>query len=218
MQEFTYGPWVAGVGSREVPESILEIMIRLGRTYTDLGFQMSSGDAWDSDRAFLYGAKQSRRYSEVGARVYLNKDGVNRRYVEENPFYIDASKFDSTTQATARSMACYARDGFGGLNEFGIQLHTRNVYQIHGESLTDTISAIWFYAEPDGRNKVSGGTNTAFQLAKIAKVPLIENLYYADTVERALKWLDENEQPYPYDDIHWHEIHKPNDPRLSEFD
>lgn len=210
--------YVAGVGSRTVPEWALELMIRIGRTYTDLGYQMSSGDAWDADRAFLYGAAQSKRYQEIGARVFLNKDGTNGRWIKDNPFYYDASKFDETLQATARSMACEARGGFYGLNDFTIGLHSRNVHQIHGESLCATVAAIYFYAVPVGKTKVSGGTNTAYQLAKMAGIPIIKNLYYKETVDEIEAWLAEHELDYEYIEIDWHQIHKYDDPRLLEFE
>lgn len=209
---------VAGVGSRTVPEWALELMIRLGRTYTDLGYQMSSGDAWDSDRAFLYGAAQSRRYQEIGARVFLAKDGANGRWIKDNPFYYDGSTVDVTTLATATSMAAIARGGFYGLNPHGVALHTRNVFQIHGLSLDELVCAIYFYAEPDGRTKVAGGTNTALQLCKTANVPIIKNLYYQEVVDEITEWLNTHELDYPYIDIDWHQIHKPNDPRLKEFE
>ncbi|WDS62166.1 hypothetical protein [Pseudomonas phage D6] len=210
--------YVAGVGSRTVPEWALELMIRLGRTYTDLGYQMSSGDAWDSDRAFLYGAAQSKRYQEIGARVYLHKDGANGRWVKDNPFYYDASLFDSTTTATALSMAAIARGGFYGLSPGGVLLHTRNVYQIHGADLVSLVSAMYYYAKPKGTTKCEGGTNTALQLAKEANVPIIKNLYEASVVEEIEAWLTEHELDYPYIDIDWHQIHKPDDPRLKEFE
>jgi hypothetical protein len=209
---------VAGVGSRTVPEWALELMIRLGRTYTDLGYQMSSGDAWDSDRAFLYGAAQSHRYQEIGARVFIAKDGTNGRWIKDNPFYTDGSNIDPSIATTARSMAMLARGGFYGLNEFGVTLHTRNVYQIHGTGLDELVCAIYFYAEPDGKTKVKGGTNTAVQLCKTAGVPIIKNLYYQDTVDEITEWLNTHELDYPYCDIDWHQIHKPNDPRLKEFE
>lgn len=209
---------VAGVGSRDVPEWALEIMIRLGRTYTDLGYQWSSGDAYGSDRAFLYGASQSKRYQEIGARVFLHKDGTNGTWVKDRPFYYDASKFDLVTQSTARGMALHARGSFYGLFESGIQKHTRNVYQIHGESLGETVCAIYFYAEPKGKNAVSGGTNTAYQLARTAGVPLIVNLYTKEGCEIAEAWLLVHETEEPYCNIDWHQIHDPKDPRLTEFE
>lgn len=210
--------WIAGVGTRTAPEWALELMIRIGRTYTDMGYQMSSGDAWDSDRAFLYGAAQSNRYQEIGARVFLGKDGANGRWVADNPFYIDATLFDTVTNTTAKSMACQARGGFYGLNEYTTGLHVRNVYQIYGESLVDIVSGIYLYAEPNGKNKVCGGTNTALQLAKTAGVPIIKNLYYQSVVDEIELWLAENELPYDYIDTDWTQIHKPSDPRLKEFE
>lgn len=209
---------VAGVGSRTVPEWALELMIRLGRTYTDLGYQMSSGDAWDSDRAFLYGAAQSNRYQEIGARVFLHKDGANGRWVKDNPFYYDASLADPDVVGTATSLALMARGSFYGLGQDGIQLHVRNVYQIHGIDLTELVSAIYFYAEPKGTTRVAGGTNTALQLAMKAEVPIIKNLYHQSVVDEIEAWLAIHELDYPYIDIDWHQIHKPTDPRLLEFE
>lgn len=193
-------------------------MIRIGRTYTDLGYQMSSGDAWDSDRAFLYGAAQSKRYHEVGARVFLAKDGDNGRWVKDNPFYYDAELADPDSASMARSMAFNARGSFYNLGEKGIKLHIRNVYQIHGIDLTELVCAIYLYAEPNGKSKVHGGTNTALQIAKAAEVPIIKNLYFQSTVDEIEAWLAEHEQDYPYIDIDWTQIHRPDDPRLQEFE
>lgn len=212
---------VAGVGSRTVPESTLEIMIRLGRTYTDLGWMWSSGDAYDSDRAFLYGAEQSDRYLEVGAQVFLHKDGANKRWVAQKPFYYDASTFDADVSTLARTLACQARGGFYGLFESGIALHTRNVYQIHSADLQTTVKAIWYYAQPEGRReseKVKGGTNTAVRLCVDAGVPLRKNLYYADVIDEALAWLAEHESDKPYLEIDWTQIHDPRDPRILDFE
>lgn len=212
---------VAGVGSRTVPEEILELMIRLGRTYTDYGWMWSSGDAYDSDRAFLYGAELSDRYQEVGAQVFLHKDGANNRWVARQPFYYDASTFPADVSTQARTMACQARGGFHGLYESGIALHTRNVYQIHSADLTHTVEALWYYAQPIGKReneKVKGGTNTAVQLAKEAGVPLRNNLFFDDIVAEAKKFLAQYESDKPYPEIDWKRIHDPRDPRILDFE
>jgi hypothetical protein len=212
---------VAGVGSRTVPEWALELMIRLGRTLTDLGYQLSSGDAYDSDRAFLYGAVQSKRYSEVGARVYLHKNGCNDRWVKDWPNYYDASTFDPITLTTAKSMACLARGSFYGLYPNGIMLHTRNVFQIWGEGIDSLVCALFYYAVPKGKREreyVEGGTNTALRLSVDANVPVRMNLYFADVVKDVEEWLTEHESDDPYLEIDWHQIHDPNDPRLKEIE
>ncbi|MOA55475.1 hypothetical protein D3C78_1792730 [compost metagenome] len=65
---------------------------------------------------------------------------------------------------------------------------------------------------------VNGGTNTAVQLSVSAGVPIRKNLYFQDDVEWVENWLKEHELDYPYEEINWHEIHHPNDPRLFEFE
>lgn len=189
----------------------------IGRSLTDLGISVSSGDAYDSDRAGWYGAIQSPRYDEVGARIYLTGNSrKTKERIANNKFFIQAEDF-TETWTTAESMACLARGGFGGLNEFGRALHTRNVYQIHGHDLNTLVEAIIYYAVPVGKReneKVDGGTNTALRLAVDANVPIRKNLYFQDDYEWCEKWLKENDKGYPYREVDWHEIHHPDDPRL----
>lgn len=209
--------FVAIVGSRTAPEVVLEYMIRLGRTYTDMGIGISSGDAFDCDRAGWYGARQSRRFSEVLPRIFINKSHRNGIPIRQLPEFIDARELvEYRDMATA--MALDARGSFYGLNDHGRDLHIRNVYQIHDGDLMNRVTACIFWAEPDGPNKVKGGTNTAFQIAKKGGVPLIVNLYYQEGIEWAKAFLAENEQDYPYDEIDWKQIHKWDDPRLTDFE
>jgi hypothetical protein len=194
-------------------------MIRLGRTKTDLGYAWSSGDAYGSDRAFWYGAKQSERYNEIGARIYLAEDGNNRRRVKDMPFFYDALAFEDT-YSTARALASLARGGWGGLGEWGIRQHTRNAFQIHGHTLQELVKELWYYAEPIGKReneRVHGGTNTAVRLAVDAGVPVRVNLYFEDSIRLLDDWLKANESDEPYEEIDWRQIHDPRDPRLTEF-
>ncbi|BEG72491.1 hypothetical protein RVBP21_1190 [Pseudomonas phage BRkr] len=212
---------MAIVGSRNVPEWILEVMIRLGRTLTDYGWAISSGDAYDSDRAGWYGAKQSRKYGEVGARIYL-ASGTGRSFyrIRDNAFFMDASQF-TDTWATAESMAACARGSFGGLNDYGKALHTRNVFQIHGHTLDELVTGIFYYAVPKGKREnevVNGGTNTAVRLSVNAGVPIRKNLYYDDDLKWVIKFLDKYELDYPYEPIDWTAIHHPQDPRILDFE
>lgn len=208
--------FVAIVGSRDVPLDELELMIRIGRTYTDHGIADSSGDAFGSDRAGWWGAKQSRRYDTVGSRIYLTDSWKNRKRAEEHGFII-AEDFPEKWDL-AKSMAFEARNGFGGLNDYGIGLHTRNVYQIHGHNLDETVGAIIFYAEPSKRgDTVSGGTNTAYQLAKKAGVKTIVNLATQEGLHWARDFLKGHELAYPYVEIDWRQILKPDDPRLEHL-
>ncbi|ARV76951.1 hypothetical protein PHABIO_320 [Pseudomonas phage Phabio] len=209
--------WVAIVGSRNTPEPILELMIRLGRTYTDMGIGDSSGDAFDSDRAGWYGAKQSKEFDITGCRIFLNKGFRNGQSISNFPGFID-TRYNCPKKDMAEAMALKARGTFAGLNAWGIELHTRNVYQIFGLNLDEPVEACIFYAEPKRNDTVSGGTNTAYQLAKEGKIPVIKNLYLEEDREWAKQFLAENERDYPYVEINWYEIHKPDDPRLQDFE
>lgn len=209
--------FAAIVGSRQTPEIILEYMIRLGRTLTDQGYAISSGDAYDADRAGWYGAIQSKRFQEIGCRIFVNKSYRNGYPINSFTGFIDSRKFDDV-RPMAEAIALQARGTFAGLNKWGIELHTRNVYQILGTSLEDRVEICILYAPTVGKDKVSGGTNTAFQIAKTTGVPCIINLYVQEDLEWAKSYLADYEQDYPYIDIDWHEIHKPDDPRLKDFE
>lgn len=211
--------YVAIVGSREVPLDELELMIRLGRTATDMGLADSSGDAFGSDRAGWWGARQSRAYSEVGARIYLTDSFKNRRRANEEPFFIIAEDFPECWDM-AKSMAFQARGNFNGLNDYGVGLHTRNVYQIHGHGLDETVKLLIYYATPKGdpaNEFVSGGTNTALRLGVMANVPVRVNLATEKGLEWAETFLSKYEEDYPYVAIDWRQILKHDDPRLEHL-
>lgn len=206
--------FVAIVGSRETPLDELELMIRLGRTCTDLGLAVSSGDAFGADRAGWYGSKQSERYIEVGSRIYLTESYKNRARSNELGFIIAEDypeKWDM-----AKALAFSARGNFNGLNEYGIGLHSRNCYQILGHTLDEPVQLMFFYAKPIGDGtRCSGGTNTAFQLAKQANIPKIVNLATTEGLRYVEDFLKRYEKDYPYIDTKWIEILKYDDPRLE---
>lgn len=210
--------YVAIVGSRETPLDELELMVRLGRTCTDFGLAVSSGDAFGADRAGWYGAMQSRVYSEIGSRIYLTDSAKNRTRATTLGFIIAEDYPEHWDMA--KSLAFAARGSFGGLNEYGIGLHTRNVYQILGHNLDEPIKLMFYYAKPVGNPKderVSGGTNTAVQLAKQSNIEKRVNLATVEGLEFAEQFLKLWEQDYPYVDIDWRKILKYDDPRLENL-
>lgn len=212
--------YVAIVGSREASLDELELMIRLGRTYTDHGYGVSSGDAFGSDKAGWWGAKQSRRYNEVGARIYLVDSWRNRKRCEENDFFYIANDFTENWIA-AESIACSARGGWGGIEgpqkQFSRDLHTRNVFQIMGHTLNDPVMTVILSATPKRNDTVSGGTNTAYQVAKKCGVETIINLATPEGFKWAEDFLKGHELDYPYVEIDWRQILKPDDPRLEHL-
>lgn len=190
--------YYAGVGSRETPDDVLLLMIRLGRTLADMGYTLSSGDAIGADRAFWYGATLSPRHAEVGCRIYLHKDGYQGRFNQPKLGFLVATQFKETWDK-AQQIAFTARGGFYGLGPGGIALHTRNVFQIYGHTLRAKVQSIYFWAEPKGKTeKVGGGTNTALQLAIKAGLPQRINLFHPEMRTRAEAFLTKYETPVPY--------------------
>jgi len=175
-------------------------MARIGRTFTDRGWRLSSGDAIGADYAFYVGARLSPGFDQAIPRIYLSRNGYGGRREETARGFINAQRFD--TYAQARKIAEDARGGFYNLSEFGIELHTRNVFQIMGHSLTDPVSAVYFYAKPRPKNpeKVQGGTSTAIEIAKHCGIVKRYNLFYETVQAAALGWLANNESPSPYPD------------------
>lgn len=210
--------YVAIVGSRDVPLEYLELLIRLGKTYTDLGYHISSGDAFGSDRAGWYGARLSERYEPDLSRIYVLDSKLNQTRAREHGFIVAQDYLECWTIATA--MALEARGSWNGLkDQYQRDLHTRNVYQIHGHTLSEPIKALIYYARPIGileREICSGGTNTTLQVAKRAGIEPRVNLATEKGYNWVIDFLKQHEVSDDYDeDIEWHEILKPNDPRLE---
>lgn len=195
-----------GVGSRETPDDVLRLMRRLGKVQCDLGYRGRSGAAPGADTAFWIGAQLSNRYSEIGFDNFLPNSWMFNR--QEFGFIApDASKriFDATsfvdTYEQAQEIAYKARGSFEGLKEGGIQLHTRNVYQVLGPTLDQPSRGLTCWAQPVGRQgKVRGGTNTAVQIALSRDIEVI-NLYKDLDRNRIETFLADIESQCPNADI-----------------
>lgn len=212
--------YIAIVGSREVPEDELELLIRLGRTFTDLGYEDSSGDAFGADRAGWVGARQSDRYDPQAARIYLVDSNRNRMRAREYEFKIAQDYAENWI--TAEAIALKARGSWNGIdgpnNQFKRDLHIRNVFQILGHTLIDPVKALVYYAPVVGRperEQVKGGTNTALQIAKTVNIPKRYNLATKEGYDWANEFLKQYESDKEYEEIDWREILKPDDPRLE---
>lgn len=190
MDPIPFKGWFAGVGSRETPDDILELMRLISQALYAQGYALSSGDAEGADTAFYEGALMSPHYHQLGARIYLAWNGVRNRYHDPNNYFYDASKFP--TWESANSIALECRGSWEGLKRGGIAMHTRNVFQIMGQMLTDPVKSIIYWGIPVGKSeKVKGGTNTALQLAIKCDIPIRINLYTDEGMERTTKFLDQ---------------------------
>lgn len=187
--------WYAGVGSRETPKDILTLMQRLSVALYAQGYALSSGDAEGADTAFYEGALMSPYYHQLGARIYLAWDGVGKegkkRYHDPKNYFYDASRFP--TWATANAIAEELHAAWDKCGRGGKAMHSRNVYQVMGHTLTDPIAALIYWAKPVGKDeKVSGGTNQALQTSIKFDIKNRINLYTDEGMQRAIKFLDQS--------------------------
>lgn len=199
------GPW-AGIGSREAPMSVLVLMVRYARTAYELGLgPLHSGDAIGSDFAFWVGAVLSggANFSRNKPKIFLSRNGYQNRWHDDNLGFINAKSLGRALWMEANQLAFEARKGFWGLGKTGIELVTRNAFQLLDEDLKHPVAKCLYWGIPQGKTeKVKGGTNVGLQLAIRFGIPRM-NLYYEENQRLLEKWLEEKESqiwyPSPYD-------------------
>lgn len=190
--------FIAVIGSREAPDEALEVIRTVSEGLCDRGIAITSGDADGCDSAGLEGAMRSANFPMVGARIYLPWSPMRykdrpTRFADDKIFF-DASKFEN--YAEAQALALKARGSFEGLGRGGIALQSRNPYQILLDDLKTPVASVVCWAKPVGKTgKVSGGTNTAVQVAlhHTPAVPVI-NLATDEGMERALRFIERTKQ------------------------
>jgi hypothetical protein len=188
-------PTYAGVGSRETPPEICEIIIRLGKVLCDLGWTGWSGEAPGADYWFHYGAKQSKRYDEVKFVAIIPWQGFKTE--GDKPVYSKPGNniylFDAANVSKkAYCLGVGARGTGAGLRRGGITLHSRNALQVLGWDLKSPVKMVIAYSKLDKHGRPTGGTATAINLATHLKIDVI-NLYTKEGLDRAMAFLDKHE-------------------------
>lgn len=189
--------YYSGVGSRETPEDVIVLMENLGEYLCDQGYRGRSGMAPGADMAFYRGAQRSARFAEVGFDNFLpnawmfNRPEFGNIVPDPSANIFDATRFVDTYDQ-AQEIAFAARGNFEGLKRGGIELHTRNTFQVLGPTLDVPSRAVICWAIPVGKQgKFRGGTNTAIQIAKRFEVEVI-NLYFEADRRRMETALEEH--------------------------
>jgi len=198
--------WYGGVGSRETPIDVWNLMYNLGLYMAYSGWGLSSGgatkkpdappDTDSADDAFLKGAMACPEMNPVNMlRIYL----INAHWEHYKPdpsrgFY-NSREFTETWDL-AMDIARQCRGSWEGLRENGIALHTRNAFQMLGHDLVTPVQQCIGWAPSIGKgNKVKGGTNTAFALCHARGIPVM-NLYEDEQRQRAESFVKRAEERY----------------------
>ena len=141
----------AGIGSRQTPPEVLELMGRIAVAFSGTGWLLRSGGAEGADSAF-------ETHHDGLKEIYIPWNGFNQRY---RPKAIVATDLINWPQA--RELARLTHPAWNRLGQGAQKLHGRNTYQILGHTLEDPVSVVICYT-PGGKG--GGGTGQALRIAQ----------------------------------------------------
>lgn len=152
LQHFT------GIGSRQTPVYVCEVMKKITPMCNNNGFILRSGGADGADSSFECNAL----YKEV----YLPWKGFNNN--ESKLFGVCQSAIDIAKSIHPR---------WDSLSAGAKKLHARNIYQILGKSLDSPSKFVLAYTQG---GELIGGTRTALVLAAQYNIPIFNFGVYSE--------------------------------------
>lgn len=147
--------YYAGVGSRETPPEVLEVMEEVAALLAGQEWILRSGGAIGADSAFGDGVKAARGRAEIflaKSRADLPKGIVGVRDVHARLVH----RFHPAPRA---------------LSPYAFKLMARNGCQVFGLDFLAPSSAVCYYTEG---GKAGGGTGQAIRIAKAAGIPVLD--------------------------------------------
>lgn len=187
--------YYTGIGSRDTPQEVLELMRRLGWAMAKIGVRLRSGGAGGADNYFALGAIDALgNVPEIG-EIYLPW-----KTFPETPTAADIVAPELKHWGQAEIIASEIHPAWSRFTENPkkyqavMKLHTRNVFQILGYTLQNPSHAVYCWAPPQGnQGHVKGGTATAVALGIKHNVKIM-NLFYEENVRKAEAFIARVEQ------------------------
>lgn len=168
-----------GVGSRETPEEVLELMQAIAYKLAGRGYTLRSGGADGADKAFQDGWWDNYQDtpSERGrskAEIYIAWSGFNGL---KPGMYGDSIIIPSGVLSDkAFDIAATIHPAWDKCSQGAKSLHSRNVFQVLGKNLDSPSKFLIAYAKTNKDGVPQGGTATAIKLAEKYNIPCF-NLY-----------------------------------------
>ena len=160
-------PSYAGVGPRQTPEPILELMTKLASCLKDR-YTLRSGGAKGADTAFEQGALPNveiflpwESHVHYLQHTYLPTDW-------EEIFVSPARKF-TTVSPKALEIAERFHPRWGACSQWARLLHGRNSHIMLGRDLESPVEFVVCWTQG---GKKTGGTGQALRLAEFYKIPI----------------------------------------------
>lgn len=164
----SYKLW-AGIGSRETPDDICELMTDFSRLMSSKGdWMLQSGAAPGADTAFEIGMHPDRKI------IYIPWNGFQKRKVDNKTFWIPP-----VTKFSLSLVEKYHHD-HRKLSNGAFKLMNRNCYQVLGYNLQTPVNFVICWTK--GGQRI-GGTSFAWAIADAYKIP-VYNLGDEETLTR----------------------------------
>ena len=172
----------AGIGSRNVPKDVLNIMYLVGRFLANKGYILRSGRAKGSDQAFEKGCDERKGKKEIYLPWYGFENSTSELVIKDKRAFEIAEKFHPR---------------WNSLNQGGRKLQARNSHQVLGWDLDSKCAFIVCYTK-DGKG--SGGTGQSIRTASHYDIPVFDFGLYRD-VEQMKEEFNKFYEKYKYDKI-----------------
>lgn len=172
----------AGVGSRNTPAAVCDLMRGIAATLSERGWMLRSGHADGADQAFEDGCTGTKE-------IYIPWQGFNKgRHGHNDTYAVHCLK----NHLQALDIAQQTHPNWKACSDAVQMLHTRNVYQILGMNLDTPVSMVICWTK-DGH--ASGGTGQAIRLATHLAIPVF-NLFQVDAVDKLQDFIFEVESTF----------------------
>lgn len=150
--------YYAGIGSRETPEDVQDLMAAIAVVAARQGMILRSGAAEGADSAFEKGADAIRGPKEI----FLPWNNFNGRHGGER--WVEVGVCERSLE-----IAKEYHPNWSALREGGRKLMARNVYQILGSDLQSPVELVICWTK-NGNGR--GGTGQALRIARDMNIPI----------------------------------------------
>jgi len=187
--------YYTGVGSRETPQHILDLMKKTGRALASQGWTLRSGGAKGADNAFELGwldwhVNNTRGFSTPLAEIYVPWSGYEGH--DRGGLFgaiIVPSDIHFEIESIAEGMAMAIHPAWEACKQGARKMHTRNVFQVLGKDLDSPSKMLIAWTRLDGKGNPKGGTATAINLALENGVKVF-NLNRPEDFDRVNTWIE----------------------------
>lgn len=159
--------YYTGIGSRETPKEIGELINKIAVKLEELDYTLRSGGAQGADTYFAEKVKNKE--------IFVPWKSFGEGIIPQE------TKF-------AHNLLKEIHPAYDKLSQGALKLHLRNVNQVLGKDLKTPSQFLICWAKTDKQGVPLGGTRTAWMIAKIYDIPCF-NLAIEEDYNRIIKLL-----------------------------